>query len=49
MPKKIKIIWDDFAKEDLKIIYKFNKKKFSVEFAQKVHQEIYDAVQILLF
>lgn len=49
MPKKLKIVWDDFAKNDLKNIYRFNKKHFSNEFAIKVRSEIYTAVGNIVF
>jgi plasmid stabilization system protein ParE len=49
MPKKFNIVWDDFAKNDLKNIYRFNKKHFSTEFAIKVRTEIYTAVGNIVF
>lgn len=47
--KKIKIVWDSLAKEDLKKIYQFNKNNFSIEFAKKVHEEIYQIVSDIVF
>ncbi|HLV23429.1 MAG TPA: type II toxin-antitoxin system RelE/ParE family toxin [Moheibacter sp.] len=44
MTQQISPIWNDAAKEDLKRIYEFNKNIFSVEFARKINNEIYDAV-----
>ena len=49
MPKKFKIVWGDFAKSDLKNIYKFNRKHFSIEFAIKVRTEIYTAIGNIVF
>lgn len=42
--KEITIIWDDFAKADLKTIYNFNKNNFSLEFAKRIRKEIYDII-----
>jgi len=46
MPKQnpIKAIWDNNAKESLRLIYEFNKNVFSVEFATKIRTEIYEAI-----
>ncbi|WP_075343327.1 type II toxin-antitoxin system RelE/ParE family toxin [Tenacibaculum agarivorans] len=48
-PKQIVPIWDNYAKEDLKRIYKFNKKYFSLEFAKKIRDEIYQRVGDIVF
>jgi len=45
----IKIVWDNKAKEDLKIIYKFNKKTVSLEFALKIRKQIYQKVGEIIF
>lgn len=47
--KQIIPLWDTKAKEDLKRIYKFNKKNFSIEFAKKVRSEIYEKAGSLRF
>jgi len=49
MKKSIKLVWDILAKEDLKNIYKFNKKHFSIEFAKKVSATIYNQVGSIVF
>jgi len=49
MPKKIKITWDKYAREDLKKNYKFNKKTFSKKFALRIRDEIYDTVGNITF
>ena len=43
------IIWDHSAKEDLRLIFEFNKSKFSSEFAQKINIEIYEVVGNIVF
>jgi plasmid stabilization system protein ParE len=45
----IKIVWDNKAKEDLKVIYKFNKKTISLEFALKIRKQIYQKVGEIIF
>ncbi len=45
----IKIVWDNKAKEDLKGIYKFNKKTLSLEFALKIRKQIYQKVGEIAF
>lgn len=45
----ISIIWENNAKADLKRIYKFNKNAFSIEFAQKIRDEIYEVVGGIIF
>ena len=48
-PKKISIFWDDVAKADLKKIYNFNKKNFSIEFAKKITVDIYKIIENITF
>jgi plasmid stabilization system protein ParE len=45
----IKPVWDNLAKEDLKEIYKFNEKNFSIDFAKKVRDEILQKVSEIVF
>lgn len=45
----IKLIWDNLAKEDLKTIFKFNKKNFSMSYAVKVRDDIYQKVSAIVF
>jgi len=45
----IKIVWDNKAKEDLKVIYTFNKKTVSLEFALKIRKQIYQKVGEIIF
>lgn len=47
--KKIKLVWDILAKEDLKRIYYFNKENLSIEFAKKVREAIYNQVGSIVF
>lgn len=46
---KYTIVWDNNAKEDLKIIYTFNKKNFSLKFAKEIRDKIYKAVGGIVF
>ena len=43
------IFWSDNAKADLKRIYEFNKEAFSMEFAEKIREEIYESVGRIVF
>ena len=45
----IKIVWDNKAKEDLKVIYTFNKKTVSLEFALEIRKQIYQKVGEIIF
>ena len=51
VPEKssIQAIWDDSAKDSFRLIYEFNKRFFSVEFAIKIRNEIYNAVSEITY
>lgn len=51
MSKKslIQAIWNDNAKKDFRLIYEFNKNIFSVEFAHKIRDEIYNAISEIAY
>ncbi len=49
MSKTSKIVWDNFAKADLKRIYKFNKENFSIDYAKRVQVEIHQTISETIF
>lgn len=49
MSGNIQVVWDDFAKSDLRKIYKFNKENFSIDYAKKLQLEIYQTISETVF
>lgn len=45
----LKVVWDVYAKKDLKNIYHFNKEVFSIDFATKVRAEILQSVSDTIY